>query len=350
MEEEIINPYTGLTEEETKKERQEKKKLQKKNKKSTKKKMEDLNWKKVDIPNSMELEGFIGLEVAYEEGAEEVVEEEPTKKKKKKNKKKKQQQEQKQPQKQNKSQQQKQSNQTQKNSKSLHSSWEVFGLPDAVNSALSKLGFEHPTPVQVESIQAGYIAKRDILAAAETGSGKTLAFGLPIIAQLLTAGEVKGLQALIMTPTRELAIQVREHLMSISCGINIASIVGGLSVQKQERILSKQPNIVVATPGRLWELLSSGNEFFKQSRKLKYLVIDEADRMVEKGHFRELKSILEFISRPPQEEGENVKENEDGKLYIPERQNFIFSATLFVKEEKLNNKRKKNRRGKTQCN
>ncbi|XP_013413231.1 ATP-dependent RNA helicase DDX24 isoform X2 [Lingula anatina] len=126
----------------------------------------------------------------------------------------------------------------------------------------------------------------------------------------------RGLEALILTPTRELAVQVKQHLVAVSkyTDIQIAVVVGGMSQQKQERLLKKRPEIVVATPGRLWELIKEGDPHLSTVDTLKYLVIDEADRMVEKGHFAELSSLLEMI-------------NSDQKKK-KKRQTFVFSATL----------------------
>lgn len=125
-----------------------------------------------------------------------------------------------------------------------------------------------------------------------------------------------GLAALILAPTRELAIQVKNHLLKITkyVDVTLAAIVGGMSVQKQQRMLSKKPDIVIATPGRLWELVSAGNErHLSRLQTLRYLVLDEADRMLERGHFEDLKKLLEIIN------------SED---CYQKRQNFLFSATL----------------------
>ncbi|XP_012141553.2 ATP-dependent RNA helicase DDX24 [Megachile rotundata] len=126
----------------------------------------------------------------------------------------------------------------------------------------------------------------------------------------------KPLYALILTPTRELAIQIKDHLTKAAkyTDIKIAVLLGGLAAVKQERILSKGPEIVIATPGRLWELIQQGNPHLNQVDSIKYLAIDETDRMLEKGHFQELQQLLEKINI-------NKKKRE-------ERQNFVFSATL----------------------
>lgn len=132
----------------------------------------------------------------------------------------------------------------------------------------------------------------------------------------IDATDSKPLYALILTPTRELAVQVKDHLKAAAkyTGIQVAAIFGGLAHVKQERVLRKCPEIVVATPGRLWELISEGNPHLNKLENLNFLVIDETDRMVEKGHFDELKLLLGRLNADP------VKKSQ--------RQNFVFSATL----------------------
>ncbi|XP_068227040.1 ATP-dependent RNA helicase DDX24 isoform X2 [Palaemon carinicauda] len=126
----------------------------------------------------------------------------------------------------------------------------------------------------------------------------------------------KPLRCLIVTPTRELAVQVKSHLASVlvHTNIKVAVVIGGVASEKQTRILNRRPEIVVGTPGRLWELIEQGNEHLGQIENIKYLAIDETDRMVEQGHFEELKKLLEIING-----------NEAARL---RRQNFVFSATL----------------------
>ena len=143
----------------------------------------------------------------------------------------------------------------------------------------------------------------------------------------------KKLRALILTPTRELAVQIKNHLnkMTKYTDIKIAVIVGGMAPQKQIRILSKGPEIVVATPGRLWDLITEGNPHLNTVKDIGFLAIDETDRMVEKGHFEELQKLLELIN-----DDEEQKKN---------RQTFVFSATLSLVHEapkhSLKNKKQK---------
>jgi ATP-dependent RNA helicase DDX24/MAK5 len=150
------------------------------------------------------------------------------------------------------------------------------------------------------------------------GSGKTLAFGLPIINLLVseaastsltevnmesrddnvTGGRRRNvLKALVLCPTRELANQVHAHISAVGkpLGVTCASITGGMSRQKQERVLRGGPAVVVATPGRLWDLISSGVPHVGDLSGLACLVIDEADRMVAQGHFQELQGILSQV-------------------------------------------------------
>ncbi|XP_070609478.1 ATP-dependent RNA helicase DDX24 [Erythrolamprus reginae] len=120
---------------------------------------------------------------------------------------------------------------------------------------------------------------------------------------------------LVLTPTRELAVQVKHHIDAVAkfTDIKTAILVGGMAPQKQQRMLRRKPEIVIATPGRLWELIQEKQPHLSNLRQLRCLVIDEADRMVEKGHFLELSQLLELLS---------------DTQYNPKRQIFVFSATL----------------------
>ncbi|KFQ03313.1 ATP-dependent RNA helicase DDX24, partial [Leptosomus discolor] len=125
----------------------------------------------------------------------------------------------------------------------------------------------------------------------------------------------RPLLGLVLTPTRELAVQVKHHIDAVAkfTGIKTALLVGGMAAQKQERVLNRKPEIVIATPGRLWELVKERHPHLSNLRQLRCLVIDEADRMVEKGHFLELSQLLEILN---------------DSQYNPQRQTFVFSATL----------------------
>ncbi|XP_061468020.1 ATP-dependent RNA helicase DDX24 [Rhineura floridana] len=129
------------------------------------------------------------------------------------------------------------------------------------------------------------------------------------------AHESSPLLGLVLTPTRELAVQVKHHIDAVNkfTGILTAILVGGMAPQKQQRVLKRKPEIVIATPGRLWELIQEKQPHLSSLRQLRCLVIDEADRMVERGHFLELSQLLEMLS---------------DSQYNPKRQTFVFSATL----------------------
>lgn len=123
------------------------------------------------------------------------------------------------------------------------------------------------------------------------------------------------LLGLVLTPTRELAVQVKHHIDAVAqfTDIRTALLVGGMAPQKQVRMLKRRPEIVIATPGRLWEMIQEQHPHLQSLRQLRCLVIDEADRMVEKGHFAELENLLELLNTTQ---------------FNPNRQTFVFSATL----------------------
>ncbi|CAG7712995.1 unnamed protein product [Allacma fusca] len=203
--------------------------------------------------------------------------------------------------------------------------WIKMGVTDPVLQALYDKKFGLPTPIQRLTLPSAILGRKDIVGAAETGSGKTLAFGIPIIEGILKEikenGDNRRLKALILTPTRELAVQVKDHIKDAAKHTKIQAvvIVGGLATQKQERLLAGYPEIVIGTPGRLWELIQEGNEHLSTLSEISYLAVDETDRMVEKGHFQELQGILAAINSDPE------------KTF--QRQNFIFSATLSFTHE-----------------
>lgn len=185
---------------------------------------------------------------------------------------------------------------------------------------------------------------------ASTGSGKTLAFGIPILEHYLDfygdkpASQVptseKDPIALILSPTRELARQISKHLTDLIAGApnvnaRITSITGGLSIHKQERLLAGA-DIIIATPGRLWEMISSAPGFLTRLQKIRFLVVDEADRLLSEGHFKEVEDILRALdraevddSRPPDEIEPDSGSDEEGQTEgQSERQTLVFSATF----------------------
>ncbi|KAG0526596.1 hypothetical protein BDA96_06G158700 [Sorghum bicolor] len=244
------------------------------------------------------------------------------------------------------------------------SEWRELRLHPLLLKAMRRLGFKEPTPIQKSCFPAAAHQGKDVIGAAETGSGKTLAFGLPILQRLLEEREKAArlhqegdkmdersggspLRALILTPTRELAKQVCDHLKDAAkfLGIHVVPIVGGLSMEKQERLLKKKPEIVVGTPGRLWEHMSMNNQHLVELHSLSFFVLDEADRMIERGHFRELQSIIEMLPLTNGSDEQSAKTMPNCEtvpnLQIKKRQTFVFSATLALSS----NFRKKLKRG-----
>ena len=157
-------------------------------------------------------------------------------------------------------------------------------------AALQKKGFDTLTPVQ-EAVLSPEIGERDLLVSAQTGSGKTVAFGLALASSLLDDADVLGVSdaplALIIAPTRELALQVRKELEWLyePAGGQIASCIGGMDMRDERRALSRNPHIVVGTPGRLVDHISRGSLVMDS---LRAVVLDEADEMLNMGFREEL--------------------------------------------------------------
>ncbi len=167
-----------------------------------------------------------------------------------------------------------------------------FGLHKNLLQGLKELGFLHPTPIQVDAIPPG-LEGRDLLACAATGTGKTAAFLLPILHRLID--KPRGTtRALVITPTRELAAQIAEHLnfLAVHTPITSAAIYGGVGMGPQERALRAGVDVVVATPGRLLDHLRSP---YAKLDKIEHLVLDEADRMLDMGFLPEIRKILRFL-------------------------------------------------------
>ncbi|VFQ76716.1 unnamed protein product [Cuscuta campestris] len=230
--------------------------------------------------------------------------------------------------------------------------WNELRLHPLLMKSIQRLNFKEPTPIQRACIPAAAHQGKDVIGAAETGSGKTLAFGLPILQRLLeekekadritaTNGEVDEriaprelLRALIITPTRELALQISDHIRAVAkhTDIRVVAIVGGMATQKQERLLKRRPEIVVGTPGRLWELMSSGEIHLVELHSLSFFVLDEADRMIEAGHFQQLQSIIDMLPMSSGSINGHSSETQNGttvsSVQRKKRQTFVFSATL----------------------
>ena len=193
-------------------------------------------------------------------------------------------------------------------------SFDEFNLPPFLMEALAYLKFTNPTPIQAQAIPPAMEGK-DILGSAQTGTGKTGAFGIPLIAKLLNSS--RG-TALIMTPTRELAVQVMamlENLLGDDSGINTALLIGGESYPKQFRQLRNKPRVIVGTPGRINDHLERATLMLNDANTL---VLDETDRMLDMGFGVQIDKI---VSHMPQA-----------------RQTMMFSATLPPNIEKLSGK------------
>lgn len=185
--------------------------------------------------------------------------------------------------------------------------FEELGIDTRIVKAITELGFENPTPIQEATIPALLNNKRDLVGLAQTGTGKTAAFGLPMV-QMVDFNSQIASQALIICPTRELCLQITRDLQNFTKyvdGAHIVAIYGGASLEMQSRELSRGAQIVVATPGRMVDMISR--------RKVKLagisiVVLDEADEMLNMGFKEDLDSIL---SETP--EGKNT---------------WLFSATM----------------------
>ncbi|KAI9826602.1 MAG: ATP-dependent RNA helicase [Thelocarpon impressellum] len=200
------------------------------------------------------------------------------------------------------------------------SAWEALNLSFTTLSSLAKLGFTKPTPIQSAAIPP-ILAGHDVIGKASTGSGKTLSFGIPIL-EHFRERKKDSPTALILSPTRELAHQLSTHLTALFSSVaserpSIATITGGLSLQKQQRLL-ETADVVIGTPGRLWEIMSAGHGLMDWFRRVKFLVIDEADRLLSEGHYKEFEDILNVLDR----------DEDDKKMEDVERQTLIFSATF----------------------
>lgn len=177
-----------------------------------------------------------------------------------------------------------------------------LGIAPGILDIISKIGFTDPTPIQEQAIPIA-VEGKDVMGIAQTGTGKTLAFGIPVTQRIAQGGG----PALIIVPTRELAIQVTESINKVCTPlrINLATLIGGEPIGKQFRQLSRSPQIIVGTPGRLIDHMEQKSINFS---KTKILVLDEADRMLDMGFAPQLKKI---------------------KAVIPEdRQTLFFSATM----------------------
>lgn len=260
---------------------------------------------------------------------------------------------------------------------STMTAWSTYPIHESILKSLDEHEFKCPLPIQEQSLKASLLDDKNILGAARTGSGKTLAYAIPVVNRILAnhdnpcsslkmkilstfkknqdfemidgnmmevedmivgldessddedadamikSEEVSCPEAIILVPTRELAVQVKDEVEKICkyTKINTCCIVGGLSQDKQKRVLKKlKPEIIIATPGRLYDLVEAGDVTHVDKASIasiRTLIIDEGDRMIERGHFTEMIKLLDIIK-------ESSKHRDDQyKFRI-----YLFSATL----------------------
>lgn len=175
-------------------------------------------------------------------------------------------------------------------------SFDALGLSPKILTALSKTALKSPTPIQAQAIPH-IMQGRDLMGLAQTGTGKTAAFGLPLLHRILDIGHPPGpknIRSLILVPTRELATQIMENFKTFTQGtaVKVVMVVGGASVNKQAQALVKGADVLVATPGRLIDLIERGDVYLE---KCGYLVLDEADHMLDMGFIHALRRIAKHI-------------------------------------------------------
>lgn len=222
--------------------------------------------------------------------------------------------------------------------------WQPLELSPDTLASLARLKFSKPTPIQSAAIPE-ILAGHDVIGKASTGSGKTMAFGIPIFETFLELRSQRqsgpddvepkrAPLALILSPTRELAHQLDAHFTALCSGLpskppSIATLTGGLSLQKQQRLL-KTADIVIGTPGRLWEVISEGHGIMKWLKQIRYLVVDEADRLLSQGHFKEVEEILNALDRKDNPEDGDPDDGPvtDAPSDESQRQTLVFSATF----------------------
>ena len=192
-----------------------------------------------------------------------------------------------------------------------------LGLDQKILDGIDAMGYETATPVQ-QQVMVPILEGKDIIAAAQTGTGKTAAFLLPLLHRLLTAPHLAGdINAMVIVPTRELAIQIAESIEGLSYFTDVSSIAvygggDGNSFITEKKALTSGVDIVVCTPGRMIAHLNMG---YVKLKGLKYLVLDEADRMLDMGFSDDLAKIITYLPK--------------------ERQNLLFSATMPIKMRDL---------------
>jgi ATP-dependent RNA helicase RhlE len=171
--------------------------------------------------------------------------------------------------------------------------FEEIGVIEPIVRALREKGYNTPTPIQEQAIPA-IISGRDVVACAQTGTGKTASFAIPLLQKLSERGGKRSIRGLVLTPTRELAIQVSDNLIQYGKQLPIRSVLvyGGVPQSSQVRNIRNGCDIVIATPGRLMDLIQ---QRILSLSDVEVLIIDEADRMLDMGFIRDMKKILAMI-------------------------------------------------------
>jgi len=224
-------------------------------------------------------------------------------------------------------------------------SWSEAGMPPEILRAIRKVGYDTPSPIQMASIPIGLL-KRDVIGIAETGSGKTCAFVVPMLAYIAELPRMtdevatRGPYALVMAPTRELAQQIEEETVKFAHFLDyrVASVVGGQDIEQQGFKLRQGCEIVIGTPGRVIDVLERRYTVLQQCN---YIVLDEADRMIDMGFEPQVNAVMENMSADslkPLEEAESLDAaaaEGDGALGTKYRMTYMFSATMPASVERL---------------
>ncbi|MGL4800038.1 MAG: DEAD/DEAH box helicase, partial [Cellulosilyticaceae bacterium] len=187
-----------------------------------------------------------------------------------------------------------------------------FELDQAIIRGIQEQGYEEATSIQTQAIPV-LLSGKDLVGCAQTGTGKTAAFALPILQQLLNEAregneeDNKQIRALVLAPTRELAIQIGEQFECYAAhlDIKVGVIFGGVTPKRHIKVLKKEPQVLIATPGRMLDLVQQG---FVKLEHIKIFVLDEADQMLDVAMVKQVKNIIAQLPK--------------------KRQNILFSATM----------------------
>ncbi|EPB66558.1 DEAD/DEAH box helicase [Ancylostoma ceylanicum] len=224
-------------------------------------------------------------------------------------------------------------------------SWEECGLPDEVYQAIQKVGYKEPTPIQRQAITIG-LQNRDVIGVAETGSGKTAAFLIPLLVWITGLPKLErqehydqGPYAVILAPTRELAQQIEEETNKFGelLKIRTVSVIGGASREDQGMKLRMGVEVVIATPGRLLDVLENRYLLLNQCS---YVILDEADRMLDMGFEPEVQKVLSYLPVSNQKPDTDDIEHEEALMNNfatreKYRQTVMFTATMSPAIERL---------------